>query len=319
MRPARAPATIAPIATPEIPMSTANPLADLSDTLAALVDRLAPGTLAVVGRHRRAAATATVWRDGGLAVTAAHALRHSPAALTLVGDGGRGVDASVVGTDSATDLALLRLADTALPAVAGEAAGTVKPGQLVIAIGRSGDGDPVASHGVVNRASGPWQTWLGGEIDRLIRLDGGIHDGLSGALVADARGAVIGIATAALSRSYGIVVPTATVDRVVDQLLAQGHAGRGFLGVGAQPASLPDGRAGLLVTGLMPDGAAARAGLMVGDLIVRIGGVATPTLQAMRAALAGRSGQAVDVEVVRGGAPLTVPVTVGDWPQRRHC
>ena len=84
--------------------------------------------------------------------------------------------------------------------------------------------------------------------------------------------AVIGIATSALSRSYGIVVPAATVNRVVDQLLAQGHVGRGFLGVGAQPATGSDGQSGLLVTALMPEGAAARAGLMVGDLIVRIGG-----------------------------------------------
>jgi S1-C subfamily serine protease len=300
-------------------MPTANPLADLADALAALVDRIAPHTLAVVGRHRRASATATVWREGGLAVTAAHVLRHSPAALTLVGDGGCTVDASVVGTDATTDLALLRLADTALPAVAaGDAAG-VKPGHWVLAVGRSGDGDPVASGGLVNRASGPWQTWLGGPIDRLIRLDGGVDGGLSGAPVADARGAVIGIATAALSRSHGIVVPATTVDRVVDQLLAQGQVGRGFLGVGAQPATLPGGQAGVLVTGLMPDGAAARAGLMVGDLIVRIGGSATPTLQAMRAALAGRPGQTVDVELIRAGAATTVPVTVGDWPQRRHC
>ncbi len=304
-------------------MTTANPLADLSDALAALVDRIAPHTLAVVGRHRRgnssAHATATVWRAGGLAVTAAHALRHSPAALTLIGAGGRTVDASVVGTDATTDLALLRLADTALPAVAaGDAAG-VKAGHWVVAVGRAGDGDPVASTGIVNRASGPWQTWLGGPVDRLLRLDGGVHEGLSGAPVAEARGAVIGIATAALSRSCGIVVPAATVDRVVDQLLAQGHVGRGFLGVGVQPATLPDGRAGLLVTGLVPDGAAARAGLMVGDLILRIGGTATPALQAMRAALAGRSGQAVDVELVRAGAATTLPVTVGDWPQRRHC
>jgi S1-C subfamily serine protease len=300
-------------------MSTAPTLVDLSDSLAALVERIAPATLAVTGRHRRAVATATVWRDGGLAVTAAHALRHSPAALTLVGDGGRSVDASVVGTDSTTDLALLRLADTTLGAVpAGDAAG-VKAGHWVVAVGRSADGGPVASSGIVNRASGPWQTWLGGQVDRLIRLDGGVHEGLSGAPVADARGSVIGIATSALSRSWGIVVPEATVNRVVDQLLAQGHVGRGFLGVGAQPATLPDGQAGVLVTALMPDGAAGRAGLMVGDLIVRIGGSATASLQAMRAALAGKSGQTVDVDVVRAGSALTVPVVVGDWPQRRHC
>lgn len=297
----------------------ANPITELSDALASVVDQTAPATLALAGRHRRAVATATVWRDGGIAVTAAHALRHGPVAVTLVGDGGHSLDATVVGTDPSADLGLLRLADPSpAPAAHGDAA-TVRPGHLVIAVGRSADGDPVASYGLVNRASGPWQTWLGGSIDRLIRLDGGVCEGLSGAPVADASGAVIGIATSALSRSYGIVVPATTVDRVVDQLLAQGRVGRGFLGVGAQPAALPDGASGLLVTALMPGGAAQRAGLIVGDLIVRIDGTAVGTLAAMRAALAGRSGQSVDVDLLRGGVATTVQVVVGDWPQRRHC
>ena len=78
--------------------------------------------------------------------------------------------------------------------------------------------DLTASYGIVNRTSGPWETWLGGQLDRLIRLDGGLYDGLSGGPVADATGHVIGIASAALSRSYGIVVPVGTVDRVVDAL-----------------------------------------------------------------------------------------------------
>jgi S1-C subfamily serine protease len=300
-------------------MPSPNAFAELSDSLAAVVDRTAPAALAVVGRHRRAIATATVWRDGALAITAAHALRHCPATVSLVGEGGRRVDAAVVGSDASTDLALLRLADTAAPAVAAGDTAALRAGHLVIAVGRSGEGDAVASWGLVNRASGPWQTWLGGDIDRLIRLDGGVYEGLSGAPVADASGAVIGLATSALSRSCGIVLPTATVNRVVDQLLAHGPVARGFLGVGAQPAALPDGQAGLLITALMPDGAASRAGLMVGDLIVRIGGAPTGTLQAMRAALAGRAGQTVDVDLVRGGAPTTMPVVVGDGPQRRRC
>ncbi len=114
-----------------------------------------------------------------------------------------------------------------------------RPGHVAIAVGRSGEGDTIASAGLVNRAGGPWQTWLGGPIDRLIRLDGGIYDGLSGAPVADASGAVIGTATSALSRSYGIVVPAATVSRVVDALLAHGRVGRAWLGIGAQTVPVP--------------------------------------------------------------------------------
>ena len=142
------------------------------------------------------------------------------------------------------------------PLRGGEAA-PVRAGHLAIAVGRGGEGDTIASAGIVNRVGGAWQTWLGGSIDRLIRLDGGVYEGLSGAPVADASGAVIGIATAALSRSYGIVVPTATVSRVVDALLANGRVARPWLGIGAQTVPLPESagatageRSGLLVTSL---------------------------------------------------------------------
>ena len=67
-------------------------------------------------------------------------------------------------------------------------AAPVRAGHIAIAVGRSGEGDTIASAGLVNRVGGPWQTWLGGSIDRLIRLDGGVYDGLSGAPVADAVG-----------------------------------------------------------------------------------------------------------------------------------
>lgn len=297
---------------------TLDPLASLSDRLAAIVERIAPSVLALRGRGGRAIAAAAVWRDGTLAVTAAHALRHSPAAVTLVGDGGRTVDAAVVGTDASTDLALLRLPQAGTAVGAADAA-AVRAGQIVVAVGRAGDGDPVASWGLVNRASGPWQTWLGGQIDRLIRLDGGLYEGLSGAPLVNAQGQAVGIGTSALSRSYGIAVPASTVDRVVDALLAQGHVARGFLGIAAQPAELPDGGRGLLVTALRPEGAAMRAGLIVGDLIVRVGGTAVLTLQALRGALAGQPGRSVDVELLRGGIAQTLPVTVDEWPRHRHC
>ncbi len=207
-----------------------------SDALAALVERVAASTFAVRGR-RGTLATAVVWQPG-LVVTAAHVFRRAPAAITLVGAEGQSVEATLVGLDSSTDIALFRLAvtdGTAFPpVVTGDAAG-VRAGHVVVAVGRSGEGDAIASSGIVNRAAGPWQTWLGGSLDRLIRLDGGVYDGLSGAPVADARGAVIGLATAALSRSYGIVVPTSTVARVVAALLANGHVARPWLGIGAQP------------------------------------------------------------------------------------
>ena len=183
-------------------------------------------------------ATAVVWQPG-LVVTAAHVFRRTPAAITLVGAEGQSVEATLVGLDSSTDIALFRLAVTdgaAFPPVAtGDAAG-VRAGHCRRRRRpqrRRRRRSPARASSTAPPA--PWQTWLGGSLDRLIRLDGGVYDGLSGAPVADARGAVIGVATAALSRSYGIVVPTSTVARVVAALLANGHVARPWLGIGAQP------------------------------------------------------------------------------------
>ena len=313
-------------------MSTANSaptdaLRAHSDRIAEIVDKLGAGTVAVLGR-RGAIASGAVWRVG-LVVTAAHVFRRTPAALSLVDGAGASRAATLVGIDSSTDLALFRLADAdadALTPLPLAEPASVRAGHFAIAVGRSGEGDIVASAGLVNRVGGPWQTWLGGSIDRLIRLDGGVYDGLSGAPVADADGAVIGVATAALSRSYGIVVPTSTVSRVVDALLAHGRVARPWLGIGAQTVPLPGtagapagDHSGLLVTSLAAGGPAERAGLLIGDIIVRAAGSAAASLSELRQALAPHVGETVALAVLRGGAPLELQTSVGEWPGERRC
>jgi serine protease Do len=311
------------------PGASASPFATHSDALAALVETVAASTFAVRGR-RGTLATAVVWQPG-LVVTAAHVFRRAPAAITLVGAEGRIVEATLVGIDTSTDIALFRLAlaDTAAfaPVALGDAAG-VRAGQFVVAVGRSGEGDTIASSGIVNRAAGAWQTWLGGSLDRLIRLDGGVYDGLSGAPVADARGAVIGIATAALSRSYGIVVPASTVARVVAALLASGHVARPWLGIGAQPVPVATAAeagaaaptTGLLISSLAPGGPAERAGLLIGDIVVRAAGQIAADLRALRDALGAHVGQAATLSILRGGVARELQVEVGEWPaERRFC
>ena len=304
--------------------AAADPLRAHSDRIAAIVDELGAAAVAVLGR-RGSIASGAVWRPG-LVVTAAHVFRRTPAALSLVAAGGRSVAATLVGIDSSTDLALFRLGDeSALPALPRTEAAPVRAGHFAIAVGGADDGESVVSAGLVNRVGGAWQTWLGGSIDRLIRLDGGIDEGLSGAPVADASGAVIGIATAALSRSYGVVVPSSTVSRVVDALLAHGRVARPWLGIGAQTVPLPEGSAGsseqsgLLVTSLAPGGPAERAGLHIGDIIVRAAESAAANLRELRQALAAHIGQTVALAVLRGGTPLALQASVGEWPSERRC
>ena len=307
------------------PAAPLHPLRDHSDAIARIVDDVGASVVAVLGR-RGAIASGSVWRTG-LVVTSAHVFRRTPAAVTLVGAGGGSLAATLVGIDSSTDLALFRLADEgALVPLPSAEHSPVRAGHFAIAIGRSGEGDSIASAGLVNRVGGAWQTWLGGSVDRLIRLDGGVYDGLSGAPVADAAGAVIGIATAALSRSYGIVVPASTVSRVVDALLAHGRVARPWLGIGAQTVPLPEAagaaageKSGLLVTSLAAGGPAEQAGLLIGDIIVRAAEGAAANLRQLRDALAAHVGKRVALAVLRGGAPLGLQVSVGEWPGERRC
>ena len=306
--------------------AAAQPLASHSEAIAAIVDQLGAATVAVRGRHG-SVASAVVWQDD-LVVTAAHVFRRAPATVTLVGTAGKSFDAALVGVDASTDIALFRLGGEhgLSPLVPGDAAG-VRAGHFAIAVGRSVEGDLLASAGMVNGAAGPWQTWLGGSLDRLIRLDGGVYDGLSGAPVADASGAVIGIATSALSRSYGIVVPSSTVSRVVAALLANGHIARPWLGIGAQPVPLPASAgegspaagAGLLISSLAPGGPAERAGLLIGDIVVRAAGQIAADLRALRQALAAHVGKSATLSVLRGGAAKELQVEVGEWPAERRC
>jgi serine protease Do len=305
------------------------PLQALSDSIASVVETIATSTVALRGRGRHALGCGVVWR-AGILVTAAHVFGRAPATVSAVTAQQTGADLTLVGADAPTDLAVFRLPDSGLPAVDGSSPADVRPGQLAIVVGRSLSSDVTARVSAVQRVSGAWQTWLGGPMDRLICLDGGLRDGLSGAPVADAAGQVFGIATSALSRSDAVVVPGSTISRVVDELLARGHVARAFLGIGVQPVAVtrassaasggPESGSGLLITSLQPGGPATQAGLLVGDIVVEVADRRAASVPELRDALAGHIGKSVHVALIRGGSPAQVDVTVGQWPvEARAC
>jgi serine protease Do len=319
--------------TPIQDRSNATALQALSDSIASTVDRVGASTVAVRGRGRHALGCGLVWRPGIL-VTAAHIFGRAPATAVATTAQHAAVDLALVGTDSPTDLAVFRLPDEDLPAVGISSSSDARAGHLAVIVGRSQSGDVTASVSIIHRASGPWQTWLGGRIDRLIRLDAGLQGGLSGAPVTDAGGQVFGMVTPALSRTDAIVVPESTISRVVDDLLTRGHVSRAFLGISAQPVSIPafaafaatagepasEPSAGLLITSMLPGAPAAQAGLLVGDIVVDVGEQRAVSVAQLRDVLAGNIGKSVRLGLIRGGVPAAVDVTVGQWPtQARAC
>jgi S1-C subfamily serine protease len=142
---------------------------------------------------------------------------------------------------------------------------------------------------------------------------------MSGSLVLDASGGAPGMATAGLLRGHAMVIPAATLRRVVEALVAHGHVPRGYLGVATFPVRLPTGGAqgageagALLVTAVVEGSPAAKAGLLLGDAIVAFGGEPVADPHALLAQLEPeRIGAAVAVRLVRAGAPMELTLTVG--------
>ena len=296
-------------------------LLSLSNDLAAAVERAARAVVTVHARPRLPS-TGVLWRPG-IVVTAEHTVRVDEEIRVTRSDG-RAAPATLVGRDPGTDLAVLRIGESDPTAAEIGDSAELKVGHLVLAVGYG----PRASWGVVSAVGGAWRTGRGGEVDRLLRVDLVLYPGFSGGPLVDASGKVGGLVTSGLSRQLELAVPTATVTRVVDELLATGRVSRGYLGVGLQPVALPEalGRLapgadarGLIIVGVVADGPAARAGLMLGDVLVALEGTPLHDLGDVQAAIAGRrAGTAVTVSLFRAGAPLDVVVTLAERPSRRR-
>jgi S1-C subfamily serine protease len=291
-----------------------NELAALSNELAGAVERAGRAVVAVNARPRFGS-SGVLWRPGVI-VTAEHTIRRREEIGVTLPDG-RTVSATLAGRDAGTDLAVLKIAEDGTPAATPGSSETLKPGHVVLAIGRSPDSGVNATMGIVSAASGPWRSWRGGQIDQYLRLDLTLYPGSSGGAVVDTAGQVLGIATSALSRIAGLAVPVSTVNRVVDELLRTGYVSRGYLGLGLHPVSLPDGSSGLVVLSAEPDGPAARAGTLIGDILVALAGKPVSDTDDIQSVLDGLSaGKPVAARIVRGGQVIELTITAGERPRR---
>jgi S1-C subfamily serine protease len=290
----------------------ATELATLSNELAAVVAGAADKVVAVDARPRFSS-SGVFWRPGVL-VTAEHTIRREDE-INIAFPDGTSATATLAGSDPGTDLAVLKTDHPgSVPAIATAAP---VPGALALAIGRSADSGVNATMGIVSAVSGPWRTWRGGRLDAYVRLDLTLYPGSSGGLVVNTAGEAIGIATSALSRIAGVAIPASTIDRVVNEILARGRVRRGYLGVGLQPVELPDHHKGLIVLSLEPEGPAGKAGVLIGDVLLSLGGRKVSDTEDIQIALEGvEVGGPIAAEVLRGGAAKTITITVGERPRR---
>jgi serine protease Do len=270
----------------------------------------------------------------GTVVTNNHVVKGATSVMVTL-DSGASYKARVIGTDSRTDLAVLRLkADHPLPFIALGNSSDVEPGQWVIAVGNPFGLGGTVTAGIVSArgrdiGEGPY--------DSFIQVDAPINRGNSGGPLFTQDGKVVGVNTAILSPTGGSVgigfaIPSNTVKDVVAQIEKSGHVTRGYLGVEAQTVSpamatamhLPklaqggdDGDAGngALVASVQKDSPAARAGVQPGDVVRAVDGqaVANPRDLARTVATVA-PGTATRLAVVRDGSARTVEVTLGNLP-----
>jgi len=283
-------------------------LASLSDGLANAVQRAGRSVVAVHGR-RRFPASGLAWRDDQV-VTASHVLERD-SDLSVTSSDGTQHPARIVGRDSGSDLAVLAVQGASLHPIERAVGGSLSAGHLVLAVGRPGTPEPIASFGAVSSVGGAWRTAQGGLLEAYIRADVALLPGLSGGALVDVSGNVVGLLSAYLAGGDSVANPIDTVDGVVKRILTGGSVRRAYLGVSTQAVELQDvlrlrlgleQTAGLMLLGLEPGAPAERAGLLLGDILLAIGDRTVEDGEALQMALGPDVvGKSVTIRLIRGG------------------
>ena len=301
----------------------AKQLESLSEELAAAVQRVAAGVVAVHARPY-IGQSGLIWRQN-LVLTTSEGIRSEENIKVIFADG-QVAAGKLRGRDAGTDLALVEVETGGAEPVAVAGDQELKPGQLILAVGRTANTGPIASLGVISGVAGEWKSWRGGRLNPFVRLDVNAYPTTAGGAAVNPAGEVIGLVSTGLSRSSVLAITRGTIDRIAPTLLEKGYVSRGFLGVALQPVAIPenlreklelDQKSGVMLVGVEPEGPASAGGLIIGDILIAADGSALHDPESLTYALynAG-AGQPLSFRIVRGGTIQEVAVTLGERPGR---
>jgi putative serine protease PepD len=291
-----------------------------------VADRLRPAIvrLDVEGEDGVATGSGVVFRDDGMVLTSAHVVEGASGVRVRLADGER-YQGEVVGIDELTDVAVVHIDAEDLPvAVLGTAEG-LEVGAPAVAIGSplGLEGGPSVTTGVISAVDRTISGGHGVALHGMIQTDAPIAPGSSGGALVDTSGAVIGIVTALAGEPgsrFGFATPIDLAHRIAVQLVEQGRAVHGWLGVEgvdlpADDATSMDIDGGAVVQHVLPDSPAAAAGLAEGDVITHVDGEPVESMPDLVVEVREREpGDEVEVGYVRDGAPAEADATIAERP-----
>jgi len=266
------------------------------------------------GREREAEGSGSgfVFAPDGYIVTNNHVVEEA-AVIEAILPNGTGFTAELIGRDAATDLAVIRVLGTGLPAARLGDSDKLKVGQLAIAIGNPLGFQSTVTAGVISALGRSLQSTTGRLIENIIQTDAALNPGNSGGPLVDSTGYVIGINTAIIQSAQGIcfAIPINTMRWVVSILIREGKVTRGFLGISGQNVPLPvrvvrhynlKTGTGVQVVNVTPNSPAFISGLREGDIIISINDAPVATINDIHHRL---TQEAI-------GRPLTIGI-LKDW------
>jgi len=268
--------------------------------------------------------------DEGHILTNYHVVEALSRAKVTLYDGSASL-AEVVGTDPGNDLAIIRAtgftADQLQPANLGNSA-EAEVGDAVFAIGNPFDEAFTVTQGIISAVNRSSPSFGGRSIQGVIQTDAALNPGNSGGPLFNLAGEVVGINTSIRNPTgqtfagLGFAVPSNTAARYLPQLIAGEAIQHPQLGI-AGPVELDEVAAtelgttqtrGLYMTTVVPEGAAARAGIVEGDVIVKINGETTHTFEDLASAIDSADvGEEMEIVVMRGDQEVTLTATLQPW------
>ncbi len=290
----------------------ADVLQTLSDSMAGAVETAGKSTVKVSAR-RPMPASGVIWSADGIIVTSHHVVEQEDNIKIGLPDG-KTVNATLVGRDPGTDIAVLRADVGGLTVPTWAASESVRVGHLALAVGRPGD-DLQATLGVISALMHHKN-----ENKFFAQTDVVMYPGFSGGPLVSASGDIVGINSSGLMRGVSLTIQTSTIQYVVDNLLKHGKMRRGYLGVGVQPARLSEAlaaslgqKSGALIVSVETGSPAEKAGLFMGDTIVALGSSSVGDMEDLLGALGSTQiGATITAKIVRGGQVHELPVTIGE-------